>query len=501
MIKALRNIAFDEYDLIQSITRKSFYLFVVEFWDEVVTDPFIPSWYIRYICDSVQEEAELVLARKPKRYDYIIINIPPGSTKSTVLMRMLNAWVWARNPSRNFIGASFERGLAVELASDSRLAIKSEKYQHCFPEVIIRGDMDAKGTFGTTKGGKRYSTGTTGNVTGKHGDFLAVDDPLNPRAARSKALTLSVNRFICETLSSRKRQKNVSPTFIIMQRLAQDDPTGMLLEMARESKGKLRIKYICLPAETSSRIYPEKLRQYYKNGLLDPVRLSRDVLDKERLNGEFYYAGQFDQDPIPAGGGMFKAEMLKTGIAPPNVANPKFWIKQVRYTDKAGTYEDGCFTAAVRMGKDREQNFWILHVDRYRQESAAREARMKRVAHIDGHHVVQAIEQEPGSGGKQSAQESAKNLAGFRVVLDRPTGDKIYRADPFAAQVNGGNVYLAPEGLIPGLPEKWHVPFVDELQFYPHSKFLDQVDSGSGCMKHLTKALIRPGFNKRRFRR
>ena len=493
-------IAFDEYDLVRSITRKSFYAFLVEFWDDVSTDPYESSWYIRYMCDAIQEQVELILERKPKKYDYIIINIPPGSTKSTVLMRMLNAWVWARDPSRNFIGASFERGLAVELAGDTRILVKSEKYQRCFPEVVIRGDMDAKGTFGTTKGGKRYSTGTTGNVTGKHGDIVAVDDPLNPRAARSEVLTLSVNRFIRETLSSRKRQKNISPTFLIMQRLSEDDPTGMLLEMADQSHGKLRIKHICLPAKDEGRVKPTDLRKFYTGGLLDPVRLSQEVLDKERLNGEFYYAGQFDQWPIPAGGGMFKTEMLKTGIAPPNPNTAKFWVKQVRYTDKAATFDDGCFTASVRIGKDKDMRFWILHVDRYQQESFAREQRMRQVAELDGKHVVQVIEQEPGSGGKDSAQASARNLDGFRVVLDRPTGDKTYRADPFAGQVNGGNVYLASEGLLPGLPQRWHMAYINELQFFPHSKYRDQADASSGGFKHLTMAHIKPMAGKRRLR-
>jgi predicted phage terminase large subunit-like protein len=490
--------ALDEYDLIRSITRESFYEFVIEFWDEITPDPYEDAWYIRYLCDEIQVEVEFVLARKSKRYDYIIINIPPGCTKSTILMRMLNAWVWAKDPSRNFIGASYERGLAVELAGDTRLLVKSEKYQRCFPKVIIRSDMDAKGTFGTTKGGKRYSTGTTGNVTGKHGDIVVVDDPLNPRAARSEALTLSANRFVRETLPSRKRNKKISPTFLIMQRLAEDDPTGMLLEMAEGSEGKLKIKHICLPDKAKNDVQPPELRELYVDGLLDPERLPLDVLEKERLNGEFYYAGQFEQRPIPAGGAMFKTEMLKTGIAPPNPAQPKFWTKQVRYTDKAGTYEDGCYTVGVRMGKDKDGRFWVLHVDRYRQESAAREARMKQVANIDGKHVVQAIEQEPGSGGKDSARASAKNLAGFHVVLDRPTGDKIYRADPYAGQVNGGNVYLAPEGILDGLPQKWHMAYLNELQFFPHGKFRDQGDASSGGFKHLTTTIIKPRAGRRR---
>lgn len=498
------SVAFDEYDLIRSITKKSFYDFVVEFWDEIVPDPFIPNWHIKYVCDQVQEEVELILARKPKRYDYIIINVPPGSSKSTILMIMLNAWVWARDPSRGFIGASFERELAVDHARKARDLIKSEKYQRCFgfdkdgnPWVQIKRDMDAKGTFGTTRKGTRYSTGTTGNVTGKHADVIVVDDPLNPRAARSEALMKEVNRFMTETLPSRKRQKNLVPTFLIMQRLAEDDPTGMLLDLAKREPDKIKIKHICLPWKESSLINPPEAKKYYKDGLLDPVRLGPEQVEKDRVTlGEFAFAGQYEQSPIPAGGSMFRVEMLKTGIAPPDPNNPKLWVKQVRYTDKAATYDAGCYTASVRMGKDLDQRFWVIHVERYRQESAVREARIKKVAEIDGLHVVQALEQEGGSAGKADAQATARNLAGHRVVLDHPTGDKALRAEPFATQVNSGNVYLAPEGCISGLSNEWHTAYIGELQFFPFSKFKDQVDASSGAFNQLVTGVFRVGFLK-----
>lgn len=495
------SIAFDEYDLIRSITKKDFYSFVIEFWDEVSTDPYIPNWHIKYICDAIQEEVELVLARKPKRYDYIIINVPPGSSKSTILMRMLNAWVWARDPSRNFIGASYERDLAVELAGDCRKLIKSEKYQRCFPYVVMRRDTDSKGTFGTTKGGKRYSTGTTGNITGRHGDIVVVDDPMNPRAARSAALTKSVNECITETLSSRKRQKHVTPTFIIMQRLAQDDPTGMLLDLEKANPDKIKIKHICLPATDSDLVKPASLRKFYTDGLLDPIRLSKEQLAKERVTlGPFAYAGQYDQTPIPLGNSMFMVEKLRV-VAPPDPCNPRNWVKQVRYTDKAGTQDAGCYTASVRMGKTKDDRWFVLHVDRYQFEPMSRERRIKEVTMKDGMHVLQVFEQEPGSSGKTDVLSTIRNLAGYRAIADKVTGSKATRAESFAAQVNAEQVYLAPEGCIPGLPNAWHLAFTTELQFYPFGKYLDQGDAAGGAFNHLTTNVFKVGFLNRSRRR
>jgi phage terminase large subunit-like protein len=61
-----------------------------------------------------------------------------------------------------------------------------------------------------------------------------------------------------------------------------------------------------------------------------------------------------------------------------------------------------------------------------------------------------AVEVEPGSGGKESAEATARNLAGYTVVLDKVTGDKVTRADPFAAQCQAGNVGLVAGLWVPG---------------------------------------------------
>jgi predicted phage terminase large subunit-like protein len=495
-LEDLKNIALDEDDLVRSITKKSFYDHVVEFWDTAVPDKYASNWHIKYICDAVQEEMELAIAGHPKRYDYVVINVPPGSSKSTILMVMLNSWLWSRMPSAGFIGCSYRANLAIKKARLARQVITSEKYQRCFPEVRIARDMNAMGSFGTTKNGERHSAGTQGMITGFHGTVIVLDDPLDPRGARSAAMKMAVREFVFETLPSRVRRLDLVPTFVIQQRLAEDDTTGLILDLAKTSS-HVKIKHICLPATVSDLVNPPELKRFYKDGLLDPLRLSRENLAKQRdIVMEYGYAGQYDQSPIPAGGAMFDVTKFKYDEKPPDINNPKLWVKQVRYWDKAATYDDGCYTVGVRMGKTPDQKYWVLHVDRFRFESRARENRIRRVAEIDGPNVIVGIEQEGGSGGKESAQATVRNLAGFRVVTDRPTGDKITRADPFATQVNGENVYLVPEGLIEKLPEAWHTPYVNEHQFFPFGKFKDQVDASSGAFHLLTSGVFQVGFYK-----
>jgi len=509
------SIAFDENDIVASICRKSLYQFVLEFWDTISAgQEYVDNWHVPYLCQQVQEEVDRVLRREPKQFDYVIVNQPPVTLKSTIFSIVLNGYVWANNPSQNFIGLSYEKELMIGHALKARDLVTSDKYQRCFPKVRLRKDMAAKGIYGTTAGGVRYSSGTRGNVTGKHGDIVVVDDPLNPKAARSAAESLAVRQCVLESLPNRKRNSNISPTFLIMQRLAQDDTTGMLLEMA--DQGKIRVKYICLSAEDREHIKPANLRKRYKQqgGLLFPARLPWSALNEFKASGDYFYAGQYDQLPIPVSGGMFMVDKLVRGIRPPDPNDPKKWVKQVRYWDKAAGHDEGCWTVGVRIGKDLDQHYWILHVDRFRKESYGREARIAKRARQDGKHVIQVVEQEPGSGGKDSAQGTIRNLAGFRVLANRPTGSKEERADPFAAQVNGGNVYLAPENCIEtntdtvtskdeqGLLEgTWQRDYVDELKYAPVSKFKDQWDASAGGFNQLTKPIFRVGFGKRKDRR
>jgi predicted phage terminase large subunit-like protein len=93
-----------------------------------------------------------------------------------------------------------------------------------------------------------------------------------------------------------------------------------------------------------------------------------------------------------------------------------------------------------------------------------------------GSYVVW-VEQEPGSGGKESAESTIRMLAGYCVYADKVTGDKVLRAEPFAAQVQGGNV-----GLVAG---EWVAAFLDEAEVFPAGKWKDQVDAAAGAFSKL----------------
>jgi predicted phage terminase large subunit-like protein len=455
-----------------SLCRDSFFDFVQRFWSEIIPETPVWNWHVRYLCNELQELAEQVFIRKPKKHD-LIINISPGTTKSTICSIMFPAWCWTRDQRMHTICGSYAMPLSLHLATQCRWVLQSDKFRRLFPEVVLQEEQ--KGWMVNSRGGQRISTSTGAGVTGKHAHIIIIDDPINPKEALSDVAIKTANEWFDHTLMTRKVDKALTPLVLIMQRLHQIDPTGHLLQ---KKEGKIR--HICLPAELSDNVKPAKLRRKYLGGLFDTKRLSAKILRQAKSDlGEYAYAGQFMQDPIPAGGGMFRVDFLQISTSTPKL------VDVVRYWDKAGTQDGGAWTVGLKMGVDVDKKFWILDVVRGQWEASTRERIIAQTANMDGKTVRIVVEQEPGSGGKESAQGTLKRLAGFRVHLDRPVGDKVLRADPFAVQVNGGNAGM--------VVATWNATFLEELRFFPFSQFKDQVDAASGAFAQLTRKRVISG--------
>jgi predicted phage terminase large subunit-like protein len=474
----------------RELNNRSLYQFLQHFWPLVSAHNFSHNWHIEYLCGELEKIAYRVANRQPREYD-MVINVPPGSTKTITCSIMFPVWCWTKWYWMRFITCSYSQTLSLESAEYSRDLIRSQLFQELYPELDIKDDKDIKSNFKIVKklggrnkqvlsGGSRYSTSVGGTLTGFHGDILLVDDPLNPAQAVSEVGLRNANSWVEQTLSTRKTDKAITPTVIIMQRLHQDDPSGHLL-----SKQKANIKHISLPGECRNykeQVKPAELIKNYVDDLLDPKRLPWSVLrDLEADLGQYGYAGQIGQDPTPPGGGMFKVDFFNYIDTLPPEAH---WGHVVRYWDKAGTQDGGAYTAGVKMLRLSNGKWVIADVKRGRWSSHERERIIKSVAEADSSLVDIWIEQEPGSGGKESAEGTIRNLLGFSVYAEHPTGDKVYRADPYSVQVNNGEFLL--------LRGDWNREFIEEHRFFPFSTYKDQVDAAAGAFNKLvTKKEVR----------
>jgi predicted phage terminase large subunit-like protein len=471
-----------ENKVLASICRQSFYQFFKHFWGTIVHEPLVLNWHIEYLCDELQAAAERVFAGQPKLYD-LVINISPGSSKSTICSQLFPAWVWTRMGHAQLIHISYAFAIALKDSIACRDVVQSELYQSCFPEIQLREDVNTQGLFMTTDRGYRLSAGTLGSITGKHGHFLMVDDPLNPEEAFSDAELRNVNRWMQTTLPTRKVDKRTTVTILIQQRLHQADPSGEILERSHGTG----VKHINLPGEVTDAISPKELRDKYVDGLFDPQRMPREVLDQLRMDiGEYAYAAQILQEPVPMGGGMFKVD--KFNIVQ-DLASPI--VRWVRSWDKAGTSKNqkgsgsAAWTVGVLMGMDKHGRVWVCDVIRERLGSFDREELIKKTAEEDGDDVEIVLEIEGGSGGKESAEGTVTRLHGYRIFTYSPGSDKETRAYQYSSQVTAGNVFL--------LDRHWTKPFVEEHRYFPNSKFKDQVDASSAGYNRLHKKKRRAG--------
>jgi len=285
------------------LCRRSLAFFVQEFWEEVITgDACIWNWHMQVICDEVQAVYERVFQRLPKKYD-LIINVPPGSSKSTIVSIMAPVWSWIRDPTLRHITASYAADLAESLSEKSRLLLTSAKFMRMFPHIQLQKGINKKEHYANTFMGERKTASTRGAITGFHAHIITGDDLLNPLQAASAAELKTGNDWMDGTLLSRKTDKALTPFILMMQRLGTKDPTGHMLSKV----GKV-IRHVCLPAEFDSAIIrPAYLAEKYKNGLLDERRIGHAVCAEAKLDmGTARYAAQFQQRPVPDGGLIWK---------------------------------------------------------------------------------------------------------------------------------------------------------------------------------------------------
>lgn len=426
--------------------------------------PYIHGWHI----DAVSEHLEAVTHGKINR---LLINIPPGTMKSTLTSVLWPAWEWGAKQltHKRIIGASHEQGLAVRDSMKMRRLITSDWYQERWP-MGLTGDQNQKTYFENEKTGFRQSVAVA-SMTGRRGDTVIWDDPQSVEAALSDAHREVALRVFQETLPTRLNSPENSAIVIIMQRLHENDVSGYILE------NDLGYEHLCLPMEFE----PER-KCYTSIGFEDPReeegellfkgRFPLDVVERDKkVMGTFAVAGQFQQRPAPRGGGFFMWENLEiVPIAPKIKAKVRFW-------DKAGTDGGGAFTAGVLLGLGVDGYYYVLDVVRGQWSAPERERTIKQTAELDGNKVHIWIEQEPGSGGKESAESTIKNLAGYPIRAERATGDKAVRAEPYAVQVEARNIRV--------VKGEWNQAFIDEHKSFPVGKYKDQIDAVGGAFNKL----------------
>lgn len=443
---------------------KHFFYFVQTFWDVIIKERPVFNWHIQYLCEELEMLSDCIVHRQPKPYD-LIINIPPGTTKSTIVTIMWPVWLWTLDPTIRIITNSYSGGLSLEHATKSKDIILSDKFQRLFPNIQIRRDKSGKQNYENTETGFRYATSTGATITGFHAHVIINDDPQNPKQAESDQMRIQANEHT-KTLSSRKVDKANTPVVTIMQRLHEDDVTGYLLKKKGEN-----IRHICLPAEDCDDVKPSDLRARYVDGLLDPVRLSRAVLDEAKTDlGSRGYAGQYEQSPVAAGGNIIKEAWFK------RISQAEF--KALRFHEPMHFFLDSAYDEQQAKSDNDPSgiiatcrianNVYVTNAKKVWKDFPDLIAFLPEFLYANDYTGESSLRIEPKANGKSIVQVLERETTLNVTETPTPTDSKAVRLHAVSPKIECGRCWLV-EG-------DWNEEFIDEVCGFPNKTHDEYVD-------------------------
>lgn len=417
-------------------------------WLIAVTPQF--SWGWRHL-EHTRAQLDRITTGEINR---LMIFEPPRHGKSEMTTIRYPVWRLESNPELRVIVGAYNQTLANKFSRKARRIARAR--------MPLSEERTAVEDWETAKGGGLRSVGVGGGITGQGGNLIIIDDPVkNREEANSETYRQKVWDWYTDDLYTRLEPGGA--IILIMTRWHEDDLAGRILG----SDDAASWQVISLPAEAEK---DDPLGREIGEALC-PERYDLVTLQRiKKVLGNSYYA-LYQQGPVAPEGDMFQRDWFEVVKRVPTNA------KRIRYWDKAGTSGGGAFTAGVLMARDSDNVYYVEDIIRGQWAAGKREKTIKATAELDGRKVIVWVEQEPGSGGKESAENTIRNLAGFRVYADRVTGDKITRAEPFAAQCWGKNVRLKKAD--------WNYGYLKRLTGFPNAILKDDVDASSGAFNKL----------------
>ncbi len=438
------------------------------------------NWHHHLLADTVQD----VIDGKIKN---VIINVPPGSSKTEMVSINFMARGLAINPRARFLHISYADDLVTLNSSTTKGIIKSDEFQELWT-LHTRDDSDAKKRWNVEvkdkSAGGVYAVSLGGTITGFRAGHMTpgfqgaiiLDDPMKPVDALSEVKRNASNQVLINTVKSRKANPE-TPVVVIMQRLAEEDSTGFLLA------GKAGIsdwKHIVIPALLDD-AYVATLPQKYQELIhADPeIGRERDIKGrysywpyKEPLQellaleaaGEYVFNGQYMQRPTPLGGGIFQGAWFHRYA---HLVNLRY---RVIYADTASkTAERNDFSVLQCTGLGVDGRIYII--DQIRGKWEAWELEMIAVSFWKLHaeleyldlNSLRKMKVEDKSSGTGLIQ-NIRRKGGIAVEGIERQKDKLTRAMDVQSFYKTGLVALPPDDQAPMLTRYWNP---DEKKWVP----------------------------------
>ena len=454
-----KQIDYDEAERI--LCARSFAYFVKRAWPHIIPDPLQWNWHMDAICDHMQ-----ALAQGGIPSNRLLFTVPPGTSKSTLVGIMYSAWLWGPcgQPWHRYIGVAHEQGLAVRDNRLTRELVVSEWYQRLWP-IRFKSDQNEKLYFENDARGFRQACAVK-SITGRRGHTIGIDDPLSPEKAHSETDRETALRVMSETIPLRLNNPSTSAIVMVMQRLHERDPAGYVL-----AEG-LGYEHVCIPMEF------EADRRHYtcigwtdprsKEGeLMFPERFPAEVVERDkRALGSYAWAGQMQQRPSPAGGGIFKSDWWRYYEVAPSIEHRVIFADTAQKTKEQNDYSVFQCWGYTKSGQAvlldqirgkweapelvvQARAFWKKHAA---QQNTGKLRAFKVEDKISGTGLIQTLRRE-----------------GIPMIEIKRSTDKVTRAMDAAPYIESGNVLLPSKA-------SWLSDFLAESEAFPNGAHDDQID-------------------------
>jgi hypothetical protein len=295
-------------------------------------------------------------------FDILLVEMPPGSAKSTYVNWLFPSWVVARRPNANVLSSSHSSDLAERWGRRTRNLVT--RWQKTL-EVPLSADSQAAYRWSTTQGGEYYAVGVGVGIMGFRADLGIIDDPFGSREdAESKRIRDSRWEWYVNDFSS--RLKPGARRVIMHQRWHEDDLAGRVVEqLTRIGKTFRRLK---IRAESTGN--DDLLGRPMGEMLWDDpngYNYGQFLRDRKAESDSRTWSALYQQEPVAESGDYFQKDWLKPVLTLP----PRESLRVYGASDYAVTAGGGDYTVHLVVGIDHDARLYVLDMWRGQKDSAA----------------------------------------------------------------------------------------------------------------------------------
>lgn len=399
----------------------------------------------------------------------VMVFMPPRHGKSEYVSRYLPAWWLCRFPDQRIIHTSYAASFSRLWGRRTRNVIAEWGPRLAGIDVSDESSAADEWEIAGHTGGMK-STGVGGDVTGRGGNLIIIDDPVkNAEEALSQTVQESNWEWWESTL--RTRLEPGGAIFLVQTRWAEFDLGGRLKDAMREGGDQWEIVEFPAVAEEHDALGRQP------GEALWPQRWPLDAL--ERIQGglsAYWWQSLYQQHPTPPSGSIFKWSYLShRWTAQPRPAFVGMYVDSAWKTGVANDY-----SVIAVWGTD---GVWLYLLDVWRDKVESPDLNTAIVTYAGKWRPERVVIEDTAAG--TASIQSLRRTHALPIIPWQPHGSKVQRAEAVSGFFESGKVLLPPDG--PDFP--WLNEWIVEHVRFPGGHD-DQVDTTSMALEDMYKRVI-----------